>query len=175
MNHLLGLLSPLTGRRPHHYTPCSLLPSSSFFSILVNPLLLPDFELRPTFAPSCISPSSHNVCCVSTGVCCMSISLSVLVRAVTVSYLKCYVTKVSVRVPILRSHSMTTCTSPSNYGSTVAGSLFDGQLGDSLLDSFTASPGQAGQCPPMQVQGFFFSRWLQKNKCVIRLHRCFQL
>ncbi|KAM8897731.1 ubiquitin-associated and SH3 domain-containing protein B isoform 2-T3 [Spinachia spinachia] len=51
------------------------------------------------------------------------------------------------------SHSMTTCASPSNYGSAVAGSLLDGQLGDSLLDSFMTSPGHAGLCPPMQVSG----------------------
>ncbi|XP_068457403.1 ubiquitin-associated and SH3 domain-containing protein B [Clinocottus analis] len=49
------------------------------------------------------------------------------------------------------SHSMLTCASPSNSGSAVAGLLFDGQLNDSLLDSFMTPSGLTGLCPPMQV------------------------
>ncbi|KAF3840725.1 hypothetical protein F7725_006587 [Dissostichus mawsoni] len=52
------------------------------------------------------------------------------------------------------SHSVLTSASPSNSGSTVAGSLFDGQLNDSLFDTFMDPPGLTGLCPPMQMRLF---------------------
>ncbi|KAK5887394.1 hypothetical protein CesoFtcFv8_015999 [Champsocephalus esox] len=49
------------------------------------------------------------------------------------------------------SHSVLTSASPSISGSSVAGSLFDGQLNDSLFDTLMDPPGLTGLCPPMQV------------------------
>lgn len=51
-----------------------------------------------------------------------------------------------------RSHSILSCASPSNSGSTVGGFLLDGKLSDSLLDSFMDPPSLTGLCPAMQVQ-----------------------
>lgn len=73
---------------------------------------------------------------------------------------------------ILRSHSIYNCASPSNSGSTVAGSLFDGQLNDSLLDSLMDPPSLAGLCPPMQVQHSYIMwlfPWPAGRKCIVRL------
>ncbi|XP_067463965.1 ubiquitin-associated and SH3 domain-containing protein B [Thunnus thynnus] len=49
------------------------------------------------------------------------------------------------------SHSVLNCASPSNAGSAVGGSLFDGQHSDSLLDTLVEPHNLTGLCPPMQV------------------------
>lgn len=51
----------------------------------------------------------------------------------------------------LRSYSILNCSSPSNAGGPLGGLLFDGKLGDSLLDSLMEGSSPAGLCPPMQV------------------------
>lgn len=50
-----------------------------------------------------------------------------------------------------RSHSFLNCASPSTSGTTVSGLLLDGQLNDSLLDSFMEASSLTGLCSPMQV------------------------
>ncbi|PWA22920.1 hypothetical protein CCH79_00001989 [Gambusia affinis] len=49
------------------------------------------------------------------------------------------------------SHSFLNCASPSAPGSLMGGLLFDGQLNDSLLDSFMDPSSLTGLLPPMQV------------------------
>ncbi|KAE8288286.1 Ubiquitin-associated and SH3 domain-containing protein B [Larimichthys crocea] len=67
------------------------------------------------------------------------------------------------------SHSVLNCASPSSSGSSVAASLFDGKLSDSLLDSLMDPCSLAGICP-LQVSRPMSSSSLSKMRLFVCRH-----